>query len=163
MILARWQDYWQARSARERLLLALAGTVLLFGIGYGLVAQPLWQSRAGLEKRLPQLRADTQRMRAQASGIEQTLAARRGAGETALIGRVTLLAGEAGLRETLDEMTPLPDGRVHVAGRAVPVQTWLKWLVAVEGAGLGVSQAHMVATGKPGEYGVDAIIRGDAD
>lgn len=57
----RMRDYWAARDARERLLLLLCGVLLLITVLY-LAWLPLAREQERLQRRLPQLQQQVQRM-----------------------------------------------------------------------------------------------------
>lgn len=57
----RWLDFWAARDARERLLLGLCAGLLLLTLIY-LAWVPLSRQQDRLQRRLPQLQQDVQRM-----------------------------------------------------------------------------------------------------
>ncbi|GGP24683.1 type II secretion system protein GspM [Silvimonas amylolytica] len=60
--LARAQQFWLARNARERTMLSACAAVITFAILYLGIWQPLVTQRAQLEKRVPQLQSQLAQM-----------------------------------------------------------------------------------------------------
>jgi general secretion pathway protein M len=64
-----WNEFWQARNARERAILTYGGAFLLLAMLYGLAWLPVSEGRKKLTKNLPQLRVDVAQMRTNAKEI----------------------------------------------------------------------------------------------
>ncbi len=64
-----WNEFWQARSPRERVILSYGGVFLLLTLLYGLAWLPISEGRKKLSANLPQLRADVAQMRTHAQEI----------------------------------------------------------------------------------------------
>lgn len=152
---------WRTRSSRERLLLALGTAVVLLALGYALIWDPLLQARARLEKRLPQLRAETRLMQARVREIERLRAAPAKAEPASLLGRVGVSANDHGLRDRLRELSPAGEERVRVLGDEVPLQAWLTWLRDLEGQGARIVYCRMVPAKTVGAVAVEALLQGE--
>lgn len=57
-------EFWAARDARERIMLAAAALVVTFGLAYALLIAPALTGRERLNKSLPMLRQQMAQMRA---------------------------------------------------------------------------------------------------
>lgn len=57
-------SFWAERNGRERVLIGVAGAVLLLGLLYALLIDPALQGRARLHKSLPQLRLQAAQLQA---------------------------------------------------------------------------------------------------
>ena len=67
----RLRAFWQEREARERRLLAAAGTVVLLALAYLLLVGPALEGRERLAKTLPQLRQQAAEMQSLAAAATQ--------------------------------------------------------------------------------------------
>jgi general secretion pathway protein M len=131
------------RSARERRVLAAGGIVLLILVGWGLVYQPMEQSRAKLVQRLPKLRAELRLMRVQAAEIERL---RTHPGDTAggtLEQRIKASAAAFGMAEGFTRFTPLTEDQVELATRPLPTGTWIDWLADLGRRGITVARCRI--------------------
>lgn len=153
--------FWQARTARERMILALGAGVLLLGLGYALVFDPLIKARGKLEKRLPQLRAEVQLMRVQVAEIERLRASSKPGGQGALLGRVGVAASEAGLRDKLQQVTSIAEDRVRVVGGPLPMSAWLAWFRDLEAQNIRVAYCRMTPD-ESGGHTVETLLQGEA-
>lgn len=155
------KGFWQARSARERIILVLGAGVLFLGLAYALILDPMMKARVKLEKRLPQLRAEVHLMRAQVSEIERLRATAKAGGQGALLGRVGVAASEAGIRDTLQQVSSIAEDRVRVVGGPLPMSAWLTWLRDLEGQGIRVAYCRMTPA-KSGGHTVEVLLQGEA-
>jgi general secretion pathway protein M len=64
-----WNEFWQARNPRERMILSYGGVFLLLTLLYGLAWLPISEGRKKLSRTLPQLRVDAAQMRAGAQEL----------------------------------------------------------------------------------------------
>ncbi len=64
-----WNEFWQARNPRERVILSYGGVILLLALLYGLAWLPVSEGRKKLSRNLPQLRVDAAQMRAGAQEL----------------------------------------------------------------------------------------------
>jgi general secretion pathway protein M len=156
-----FNTFWQARSARERLTLMLGAGVLLLGLAYALILDPLMNARTKLDKRLPQLRAEVHLMRVQVAEIERLRASAKPAGQGALPGRVGVSATQAGIRDKLQQVVSIADDRVRVVGGPLSMTAWLAWLRDLEAQGIRVAYCRMSGA-ESGGHAVEALLQGEA-
>jgi general secretion pathway protein M len=64
-----WNEFWQARNPRERVILSYGGVFLLLTLLYGLAWLPISEGRKKFSRNLPQLRVDAAQMRAGAQEL----------------------------------------------------------------------------------------------
>jgi general secretion pathway protein M len=83
-----FSEFWMARNARERAILAVAALVVAFGLAYVLLIAPAVAGREQLNKNLPQLRQQAAWMQA-------------------LSKEAAMLSGKAGLAVTGNSAAPL--------------------------------------------------------
>ena len=160
--LSRLRAAWSARSARERTLLAIGAAVVLIGLAYGLVYQPVGRARAALAGRLPALRADLRLMRSQVAQIERLrrLSPQSGAGGGSLTRSVESTAAARGLRDSITTLPPLGGDRLQLVGKPVPAKLWLDWLSDLNRAGIRVQSCHLSLSSAGSLVGIDAILTG---
>ncbi len=76
-----WNEFWQARNPRERMILSYGGVFLLLALLYGLAWLPVSEGRKKLSRNLPQLRVDAAQMRSGAqelTGLQANIGAALG-------------------------------------------------------------------------------------
>ncbi len=76
-------EFWTARDARERSMVAVAALVVIFGLGYAVLIAPAMAGREKLNKNMPLLRQQVAQMRA-LSGEAAGLAAKPATTQPAL-------------------------------------------------------------------------------
>ena len=64
-----WNEFWQSRNPRERMILTYGGVFLILTLLYGLAWLPISEGRKKLSATLPQLRADVAKMHTHAQEI----------------------------------------------------------------------------------------------
>lgn len=154
--------FWSARSGRERILLAAAATVLLLGLAYALILEPLYQANRKLAATLPPLRADLRLLRVQVAEIERLRgksgpAARAGGSLSHVI---ESSAAAHGVREALTGLTPIPPDQVRLATGDIALPDWTAWFSEMEQAGVAVQSMRVVAGDRPGMVRVEAVLSG---
>ena len=122
------QTWWQGRSARERRILAAwAAAVTVLALWFGAFA-PLFQRIATLERRVPELETQLNRMRAQpAAGKRAAAAAAPQAGEDLR----SALYGQLAERKISAELRALSPTRVEMRLPEMPTQVALELLDAL--------------------------------
>ncbi len=63
-----FSEFWAARDARERAMLAVAALVVTFGLAYALLIDPALSGRERLNKDLPELRRQVAQMQSIGQG-----------------------------------------------------------------------------------------------
>lgn len=130
----RWQalraKYWSARPQSERKILLLAAALLLPVSYYFLLWQPAHQALAKLHTTLPSLRAQANKLSAQAAEVEMLRHRPQLASLDASSLKTSIEA--SALRHQLRPMintleTQEPNG-VRISCEAIPFAAWLNWM-----------------------------------
>lgn len=160
--LQRFVDFWQARSDRERLILAVGGGFLSFGLLYGAVYVPIEASRRGLTDRLPQMRAEYRLLAVQVEEIERirSRAVKQPGGVVSLQRRIESSAMSKGLGDGITSITPAGNDMVQVATADRPARVWMEWLLELQRQGVRVHRARIRFSGKDGQARLEASFAG---
>ncbi|MDO9475759.1 MAG: type II secretion system protein GspM [Pseudohongiella sp.] len=141
---------WQARSPRERQLLAITTTVMV-------VSLTLWLLISGhgavtaLHSTLPALRMQAETVERQASELERLrLLPAPAASAASLLPMVQEMAIIAGLTDTLSSLDALDSDRVVVAFGTIPFPMWIDWLHTLSLQGIRVESITMETLLTPG-------------
>lgn len=158
----KFLDFWQARSDRERLILAAGGGVVLFGLLYGAIYVPLEASRKALTDRLPQMRAEYRLLTAQVEEIERirSRSGKQTGGPVSLQRRIESSAMSKGLGDGIVSMTPAGNDLVQVVTADRPAGVWMEWLLELQGQGVRVQTARIRFSGKDGQARLEATLAG---
>lgn len=162
--IARLLAFWAGRAPRERAMLALGAAVVLFGLGYGLIVDPLIKANRKLAANLPQQRAELRLVRAQVNEIVRLRGKNVAAAKTgsALVHAIESAAAGHGAREAVTSLTPLASDRVRVVTGPMSVATWLAWFADLERQGVTVVTFRAGTDAKPGLVSVEAVLTGGA-
>lgn len=121
--------FWHGLNARERRTVSLGSAVLLAGLGYAFVWQPLAQERVRLRAALPGLRAQAAQF--QSSGEEaQRLKAAAVVNPSAQTGLQQVLeesAAAAGLHKALERIVLESADRATLMLNSANFDKWLEW------------------------------------
>lgn len=161
--LARARAFWAARSPREQIYLAAGIAVVLVGIAYAAIFDPLFKANGKLAASLPQQRAELRLLRVQVSEIERLQSSRTQAGKSSggLIHAIESSAAAHGVREAVTNLSPLPGGdRVRVTTGPMAVSAWLAWFADLEQEGIPIISYRGTMMAKPGSISVDATLGG---
>ena len=122
-----WNEFWQARNPRERMILTYGGVFLMLTLLYGLAWLPISEGRKKLSATLPQLRADVVQMRTHAqevTGLKGTTGAASGdarqAAESGLQG--------ANLSDKVSAIDRVDAQRVRITLNGMPFDALLMFL-----------------------------------
>jgi general secretion pathway protein M len=148
---------WEARTPRERSVLA-AGTVVLVGLlGYQFAWSPLMAERERLRSSIVALRVQAAAFTEDASEAEQL----RGSANSRERSGTPLqtLAERDGVRVRIKSIAESPDGRVQVALEPAPYEGVVRWLgeVARDGT-LSVESIEMKRMNTPGMVQVESLV-----
>ncbi|MDH5361085.1 MAG: type II secretion system protein M [Gammaproteobacteria bacterium] len=130
-------EYWQQRTARERVLLAVMGILIGLLLIYSLIIEPVMQSRAELEDVVARSR-DTYSSIRSASAEARKL---RGGGATSgssrreaqsLIGQIEQSARAKGLADKLQRIQPSGKTDIGIWFEKSRFDTLLAWLSEME-------------------------------
>lgn len=151
--------FWSERAPRERLILAVAATVLATALLYVLLIEPAWLGSRRLEPalrtqrtqvaQLDQLLGEARDLRARAATASMSPAEARDAIDRSL--------AAAGLKPT--RSAPRGDD-MQLTFADVPYATWANWLAEAErqtGARAGAVTAQATAT--PGRADIEITLR----
>lgn len=160
--LARLRASWAGRTARERGFLAAGGAVLLLGLGYALVLDPLIKANHKLAASLPKQRAELRLMRSQVVEIERLRMNDQSAGKTgsSLVHAIESAAAAHGVREAVTGLAPLAADRVRVTTGPMSATAWLAWFTDLERQGIGVVSWRLTSDDRPGRVSVEAMLGG---
>jgi len=157
--LARGRTYLAQRSEQERRFLALGGLILLVLLGYGLLYQPMSQTRAKLAERLPGQRAELRLLRLRSAEIERLRGHGGDRDNGSLERRVKASAATFALGASFSRFNPLADGQIQLATRPLANATWIDWLADLEHQGIRVARCRIVLA-EPGMASLELTLAG---
>lgn len=150
--------YWNARNARERMLLSVAMIVIALGLVYSLLIEPALAGRERLSKNLPVLRqqvAELQVLSKEASNL-----AAKGTVETAPISRDSIESGLVRKGMKPQNVAVTGDDVVRVQLAAVPFAGVVEWLDEMQRtAALSTIEANVVALPEAGQVNATLTLR----
>ncbi|MEA5097977.1 MAG: type II secretion system protein GspM [Burkholderiaceae bacterium] len=152
----RWSAYWEARSTRERLILAAGATVVILGILYPLLIDSALSGRERMEQRLPQLRQQAALMQ----GMAREVTALSGkAAPAATLTKQDIEATLAGKALRAQSVAVASDTvRLQLSSASYPAL--LGWLEQMQKSSqLTVIEAKVVALEQPGMVDVTLTLR----
>ena len=157
----RWSAYWEARTSRERMMLAAAFAVVAFGLLYWLLVDSALSGRDRLEKRLPQMRQQVAMMQ----GLSREAAALSGkaVAPSAAVTKQGIEVSLAG-RALRVQTVAVTDGMVRLRLPAVAFSGLAGWLdEAQKSMRLTVVEATVVALDQPGMVDATLTLRQPKD
>ncbi len=122
-----WNEFWQARNPRERMILTYGGVFLMLTLLYGLAWLPISEGRKKLSATLPQLRADVVQMRTHAKEVTGLQAATGAASGDARQAAESGLQG-ANLRDKVGAIDRVDAQRVRITLNGMPFDALLMFL-----------------------------------
>lgn len=147
---ARLLQLWQARSPRDRTIIALLSIVVIAALYFSLLYSA-GRARPQLRSSVLALRAEAARLDQYASEIERLRAVHPPeASQTDLRTLIQAQAGTAGLAAALVRIEAPEPNRVLVVFGAVPFPDWLNWVVALNSQGIRLDTCRVEALSKPG-------------
>lgn len=157
--LTRLRSQWLARSERERRALSVAGLVVLAAVLYGAVYEPLRQSIAKQEKRLPMQRAETRLLKVQVSEIERLrVKAQDLPAGTSLAKRVEVLLAELGLKDSVERSDSTQSSQLSLTLKPLALDTWLSLLEGLDRRGIEVVSCQLARDDKSGALKPELLI-----
>ena len=154
-----WNEFWEARSAREKVMLTWGSAVLAVAIGYSVLWQPAADGRAKLRESLPAMQRQLALMTAQSDEAR------------ALAGAAASVApGGQALKDALTASLAahaLSGAQVQLIGTTVQVQmknasfvAWTAWLDEVRKQfKVQVVEAHVSALKADGQVDLTASLQ----
>ena len=128
-----WNEFWQARNPRERMILTYGGVFLMLTLLYGLAWLPISEGRKKLSATLPQLRADVAQMRTHAqevTGLQANGPRPPGTGAASGDARQAAESGLQGanLRDKVSAIDRVDAQRVRITLNGMPFDALLMFL-----------------------------------
>jgi general secretion pathway protein M len=156
-MLEQLREWWQARDARQRALIAIGGAALAVAALWAYAWEPLAADRARLTTALPTLRAQAQQVAQQAAEVDRLRAAARSRGGPASQSAVAETLKAAGVGVT--GVAVLGGGRVQVNAGVVPFDALVRAIAQLAAAhGLAVETIALKAAGEPGKVRVETLV-----
>ncbi|MFN0040911.1 MAG: type II secretion system protein GspM [Burkholderiales bacterium] len=125
-MIERLKVWWRGLGRRERLLVAIALTVVGTVLFYAIAVEPAWRTRSRLARELPKLQEDVARMEAlrEEARALGNQGAGRDAGESLRVGAERSLQ-RAGIAGTVRDEG---DRGITVKSSGLQAQAWFAWL-----------------------------------
>lgn len=153
---ARLLQLWQARSPRDRMIIAVLAVVVIGALYLSLVYSGS-RARPQLRASVLSLRTDATRLTQYANEVERLRATPpREVSQTDLRTWIQAQAGSAGLGSSLVRVEAPEPNRVLVVFGAVPFPDWLNWVVALNSQGIRLDTCRIESLSKPGLVSVTA-------
>ena len=152
---------WNARTQRERRVLAAGAVALAVMLGYVLLWNPARQGVAQLQNTLPQLRADLNVMRVQS---EEFTRLRKAAPKSRLDAAgmraaVQAVAAKRGIDRAIERMDMTGTDRMRIVFGSVPFEAWIGWVDSLQRDHQIVIEATRIDTlGRPGFTKAELIL-----
>lgn len=128
-------QWWQERTARERLIVAGGGILLLLSMLFVMVIEPLHAESDRLRIRVMRQQADLERVRAAAAEAERLRATggdrALADGEGSLVSFLDKSLNQGGLRQYLSRLSPGSAGNVRVQFDSLPFDQLIQWLTGI--------------------------------
>lgn len=153
--------YWNARSARERRVLAAGAVALALMLGYALLWRPARQGVTQLQNTLPQLRTDLNAMRAQG---EEFARLRQAAPKSRLDAAgmraaVQAAATKRGIERAIERTDMTGADRMRIVLGSVSFESWIGWVDSLQRDHQIVIEAARIDTlGRPGFAKVEMVL-----
>lgn len=152
-------EYWQARDARERLILGIGGVLTVVLLLYLLVWDPIQSDRQRLLRELPKMRAQVEQFRRDAEEAETLRARARSRNATqSLPATIEASAKQAQLAGAIKSVQAMGNDRAQISGATVPFDGLVRWMAMVaqsEGIAVDTLQA---SAGEPGRIQIESLI-----
>lgn len=153
-------EFWQARNARERWILLIAGALVLAFLIESAAWRPLRKARERLVRGVPEQRAQLAQLQSDAALATQ-LKTRAGANASngSLMQAISDSASVAGVREQLSDLREIDSTRVSLNIQSIAFDVWLTWLAQLQtSAGAKLESGQIDALEQPGMVKVKAIL-----
>lgn len=153
---ARFLKFWESRSPRDRVIIAILAAVIA-AVLYLWLAQSAYRARAQLDVSVITLRAQAARLNLDATELERVRAIPApAAAQTDLRTLVQARAAAAGLARALLRIDAPDAHQVQVVFGAVAFAEWLAWAASLQGEHIRLDTARIEALSTPGMVGVTA-------
>lgn len=153
---AQLSRFWESRSPRERVIVAVMAALLGVALYWGLV-QSADRARAQLRASVTMLQAQAARLEQQAAELDRLRATPPAtASQTDLRALVQAQADRAGLAHALARLDALDANQVKVVFGAVPFADWLAWVAGLQSQQVRLDACRIEALTAPGMASVTA-------
>ena len=149
---------WRSRSARERLFLGSAASILAAALLYGLVWEPGIAAQRKLSATLPGMRAQLEDMRLQQ---KEVMALRKQIESAPQRADLKVLLQDSAARtsfgQSVERVEAVAADRVYFAAGPVDFDAWLDWAASMQrDFGARIDSSRIVATKQAGLVRVEA-------
>ena len=129
----QWQEFWQARNARERMILSYGSIFLALALLYGMAWLPISEQRKKLSASLPQLRSQAAQLHADSQQVTALRANSSAAsGSTNAKSGVETGLQAVGLRDKITAIDRVDDHRVRITFNAIAFDGLLSFLETMQ-------------------------------
>ena len=152
---------WNARTQRERRVLAAGAVALAVMLGYVLLWNPARQGVAQLQNTLPQLRADLNVMRVQSEEFTRLrkVAPKSRLDAAGMRAAVQAVAAKRGIDRAIERTDMTGTDRMRIVFGSVSFEAWIGWVDSLQRDHQIVIEAARVDTlGRPGFAKVELIL-----
>ena len=151
------KEWWNRISLREQAIVALAGLIALVVILDGLVVTPYRLNSQQLDEQISQAREDLSWMQQAVRRLPQqnNQAARQISGRL-----VTFIDGQisrAGLKQSMQQMTPIQDDSVRLRLADVEFNQLLRLFSSLDGLVM-IDEARVLPADQPGQVSVSLVV-----
>jgi general secretion pathway protein M len=148
---------WDARTPRERAVLAALGVVLVAALFVSLL-QAATQARSRLQPGVAALQGQLARLERHAMEIERLRAAPPVAASPSELRALVQAQIGAGLQQALVRIDAPEPGRVEVVFGAVAFADWLNWVASLKAQHVRVAASRVETLTAPGMVSVSATL-----
>jgi len=153
---AQLRKFWEARSPRDRAIVA-ALAVVLGALAYCLLVYSATRARPQLQSRVLALRSDAASLDRQAAEIEKLrVLPALAPSQTDLRTLIQAQAGSAGIGSALVRIDAQDANRVQVVFGAIAFANWLNWVVSLNSQHIRLDTCRIEAMSKPGLVSITA-------
>ena len=154
--MARLRKLWEERSPRDRTIIIALSIIVAVAL-YLTLIQSAYRARARLGTSLTTLRAQAQRLDADANELARVRALPRAtAAQTDLRSQVQAQAAAAGLASAMLRIDAKDADQVLVVFGSVPFADWLAWVATLQSQRIRLETSRIEALSNPGLVGVSA-------
>ncbi|MDJ0834010.1 MAG: type II secretion system protein GspM [Gammaproteobacteria bacterium] len=152
------KEWWNRISTREQAIVAVAGLIALVVILDGLLLTPYRLHSQQLDEQISQAREDLGWMQQQVHRLPK----QSQQGIRQISGRlVTFIDSQivrAGLKQSMQQMTPIQDDAVRLRLADVEFNQLLRFFSSLDGL-VRIDEARILPTDQPGQVGVSLVVR----
>ncbi len=155
------KQWWRGLQMRERIVVAIAGVLMLLLGFHSLVWEPWQQAGADLADGIEQAEDDLNWMREAVTRLPQagkaTVAV---AARGNLVTRMNRLISQAGLRQQMKQMKPAAEKEVRLRFEKAGFDPLLKLLGQIQSQGLEIRELRILPAEEPGRVNATLVVRG---